>query len=302
MILKTKDICKFYGQNKVLDNVSIALKKGTIHGLLGENGAGKSTLISILTGLISANSGTVYYMDNDIYDNLKNYKQSIGLVPQELSLFDDLKVIDNLQFWASCYKLDKKAANLKIAEVSSRLALNDVLNKKVLKLSGGYKRRLNLACTLLHSPKILVLDEPTVAIDVMARNIILDIVKELASEGVSVIYTSHYIDEIEKISDYVSILHKGKIIEQFTKEQLVVMAETYSKVEIIFDKSSADKIETLKNIATVSDIAVVDNKVILTTNNDFRINDILALGISNNIKDLTVMKNSLESKFINLIA
>ncbi len=300
MLLEVSGICKNYGNNKVLDNVNLSLDFGEVYGLLGENGAGKSTLISIITGLLKPNNGKVLFKKNNISLNLKEYHNSIGLVPQDISLFEDLTGIDNLKFWSKCYKLSSDKINDRITYLSNELDINDVLNKKIKNLSGGYKRRFNIAAALLHSPKILILDEPTVGIDVLARNKILEFIKKLSLNGTSIIYTSHYIDEIEKIADNIGVLHKGRMIENITKKEITLLSETYSEVVLKFNFITDEYINTLKNIESVIDLKVDNNLIVLNTNNKFRINDVLSLELSNFIINIDVKKNTLETIYLKL--
>lgn len=219
-VLKAESLKKYYGSYLVLDSLNIEMYKGKILGLLGENGAGKSTTISILISQIKADSGFLYYKGRPVSDCLKEYRSKLAYVPQEISLFEELSGMENLLFWARAYGLKGNSVKKKINEISEMFGLSDELNKKTLHYSGGYQRRLNIACALLHEPEILFLDEPTVGIDVLARNNIIKIVKDLAKSGVSILYTSHYIAEIEAIADSISILKKGKCISNLGPAEL----------------------------------------------------------------------------------
>ncbi len=217
ILLEIENINKSFGKIKVLKNLELKMKKGTILGLLGENGAGKSTTIGILTGSIKADSGTIKYKGKEKSLKDKDYRQNIAYCPQDIALFFELNCYQNLKFWANAYNISKNEIENRIQEVSKDFKLESVLNRKPDTLSGGYQRRLNIACSVLHKPEILFLDEPTVGIDVSVRRDILAIVRKLSNEGMSILYTSHYIDELEQISDEVLIIKEGEKITLLDK-------------------------------------------------------------------------------------
>lgn len=220
LILDARLISKSYGSFTAISSADIKMHKGKVLGLLGENGAGKSTVISMLTSKSSPDSGEIYYKGIPLSSCLKEYRSKLGYVPQEIALFDELNGFDNLRFWGSAYGLKKDEILSKIEELSELFGLKEQLYKKAMHYSGGYQRRLNIACALLHEPEIIFLDEPTVGIDAGARREIIDIVKLLALSGVSILYTSHYIDEIEEIADSVVILKNGRVVLTLDSEEL----------------------------------------------------------------------------------
>ncbi len=217
-ILISRKISKSYGDVLALDSLEIEMKRGQILGLLGENGAGKSTAISIFSGDIKPDSGEVLYKGKDIKVCKKDYQMNLGYVPQELALFFDISVYENLKFWAGAYHVKSAEKESRIKEIADVFDITNVLKKKPSQLSGGYQRRLNIACSVLHNPEILFLDEPTVGIDVSIRKSILKTVRSFANEGMSILYTSHYIDELQEIADSVLMIKNGKKIAYLEKK------------------------------------------------------------------------------------
>ncbi len=218
ILLQAKNIRKSFGQIEALNDLNLELKKGEILGFLGENGAGKSTTISILSGELQYDSGDVLYKGKNLKTCKKQFQSRLGYVPQEIALFHDLNCLDNLKFWAKIYQIDKNQINDKIHEIAELFEITNVLKRKPDTLSGGYKRRLNIACAVLHEPEILFLDEPTVGIDVSIRKSILQTVRKFANDGMAILYTSHYIDELEEISDNVLMVKEGKEIATLSRE------------------------------------------------------------------------------------
>ncbi len=210
ILLKAKNIKKSFAKIEALKNLNLELEKGKILGLLGENGAGKSTAISILTGDLKFDQGEILYKNRELKLCKKQYQMNLGYVPQEIALFNDLNCLENLKFWAKIYKVNKYKINQRIDEVAEIFNIKNVLKRMPDTLSGGYQRRLNIACAVLHEPEILFLDEPTVGIDVSIRKSILKTVRNFADKGMAVLYTSHYIDELEEIADKVLMIKEGR--------------------------------------------------------------------------------------------
>lgn len=216
-MIKVTNLTKSYGKKVALDNLSLEIKKGSIFGLLGINGAGKSTLLSILNGLITQDSGEIEIFGLNSKRALKEIKSFSSIIPQHLAFYEELSVKENLDFFSKIQNATKEHYD-KAIEINS---LTTILNQKASTLSGGQKRRLNIAIGLLNNPKIIYFDEPTVGIDPKSRNEILDSIKSYKELGITVVYTSHYMNEIEKICDEVAIISRGKVIEQDTLENLI---------------------------------------------------------------------------------
>ncbi|WP_437124974.1 ABC transporter ATP-binding protein [Bacillus pumilus] len=231
-MLIVKDIKKNYENKQVLKGVSFQLKKGESFGLLGPNGAGKSTLIGIMTGLIRAASGTVTIGGKDLNKETKHAQQLIGIVPQEIALYLHLTAKENLMFWGRMYGLKGKELKSRVQETLELIGLEDRANDKVKVFSGGMKRRVNIGCAILHRPKLLIMDEPTVGIDPQSRNHILETVKTLNSEGMTMIYTSHYMEEVEYLCERMAIMDHGSIIAMGDQRELSELVE--NQREIIF--------------------------------------------------------------------
>ena len=216
-MIKVSNLVKKYADIKALDELSLEIKKGTIFGLLGVNGAGKSTLLSILNGLAIADSGTITVFGLDIKKDISKIKKISSIIPQNLAFYEKLTVKENLDFFADIQYATQVDYDRAIAVNN----LHELLNQRASTLSGGQKRRLNIAIGLLNNPQIIYFDEPTVGIDPKSRNEILDSIKAYKELGITVIYTSHYINEIEKICDEVAIISHGKLIKQDTISNLL---------------------------------------------------------------------------------
>ena len=216
-MLKVKNLTKRYGKKVALNNLSLEIKKGSIFGLLGVNGAGKTTLLSILNGLMDFDEGEVSIDGVSLKDEKRKVKSFSSIIPQHLAFYENLSVEENLEFFASIQKATKEDYE-KAIEVNS---LGKLLKQKASTLSGGQKRRLNIAIGLLNNPKIIYFDEPTVGVDPKSRNEILDSIKEYKKLGITVVYTSHYMSEIERICDEVAIVSDGRVVEQDTLENLL---------------------------------------------------------------------------------
>ncbi len=219
-ILTTKDLKKSYGDLEAVRGVSFSVLRGEIFSLLGPNGAGKTTTISMLSCLLTPTSGTAVIDDYAIPRQSKQVRQIIGIVPQEIALYEDLTARQNLTFWGHMYNMGGKTLKMRLDEVLEQVNLTDRANDKVKNFSGGMKRRINIAAGLLHKPKLLFMDEPTVGIDPQSRRRILDMVKELRDQGMTVLYTTHYMEEAEELSDRVGIIDNGRLIALGTQDEL----------------------------------------------------------------------------------
>ena len=209
-MIKIQNIVKNYGDIKALDNLSFEIKKGTIFGLLGVNGAGKSTILSILNGLTPINSGEISVFGLDIKKDIKKIKDISSIIPQNLAFYGQLTVKENLDFFAKIQNATKESF-VQAIEING---LEKILNQRAAILSGGQQRRLNIAIGLLNSPQIIYFDEPTVGIDPKSRNEILSSIRAYKDLGITVLYTSHYMDEVQKICDEVAIISNGKLVTQ----------------------------------------------------------------------------------------
>ena len=220
MIASMTDIVKRFGAHTALDHMSMAIEKGEVLGLLGPNGAGKTTAIRILTGLTSADAGEARLFGEIMRGQAADIKRRIGVVPQELALYETLSARDNLSYFGKLYGVTGAELKTRIAEVLDVLGLSDVAQKSPKKFSGGMKRRLNIGCAIIHKPELLILDEPTVGIDPQSRNHILSFVENMNKQGTTVLYTSHYMEEVERLCSRVLIMDSGRVIADGTVEEL----------------------------------------------------------------------------------
>lgn len=239
-LLEVKHLKKSFKEKEVLKGISFAVEQGEILCFLGPNGAGKSTTINILTAGLQKDQGEIYYEGQQIENRLKSYKQQLGVVPQEIALYEQLSAEHNVRFFASLYGLRGKELSNAVEEALEFAGLVDRRKDKVKTFSGGMKRRLNIACAIAHSPKLVIMDEPTVGIDPQSRNHILDTIKQLRDKGMTVIYTTHYMEEVEAISTRIIIMDHGAMIAEGTKEAL--------KESIQHEKSYYIEAENIKNL------------------------------------------------------
>ncbi|MCL1903774.1 MAG: ABC transporter ATP-binding protein [Oscillospiraceae bacterium] len=210
MIVTMTDVVKRYKNQTALDHLNLTVKQGEVIGLLGPNGAGKSTSIRVLTGLTNADAGKVTLFGADKLGN--DAKRRIGTVPQDLALYETLSARDNIEYFGKLYGVHGSMLKSRVDETLEILGLSDVANKAPKKFSGGMKRRLNIGCAIIHKPELLILDEPTVGIDPQSRNHILDFVTNINKQGTTVLYTSHYMEEVERVCSRVCIMDEGRVI------------------------------------------------------------------------------------------
>ena len=223
-MIRIERLRKSFDALVAVDDVSFEVAEGEIFGLLGPNGAGKTTTINMICGVLKPDGGRVLIGGKDIWLASKAVKRSLGVVPQEIAVYEDLTARDNLNFWGSLYGLKGGDLRSRVDEALTRVGLSDRAKDKVKEFSGGMKRRLNLCMGLLHRPKVLLLDEPTVGIDPQARLNILEVVRELAASGTTVLYTTHYMEEAEEFCGRIAIIDHGKILTVGTLEELTKLA------------------------------------------------------------------------------
>lgn len=220
LVLSIEGLTKKFDSKAVVDHISLDIKKGEIFGLLGPNGAGKSTTMNMICSLIKPTAGTIELFGHDIKKNSKEIKSRIGYIPQELAIHGNLKAWENVELFTSLYDVKGKALKAAVDESLEFVELKDKRNMLAKNFSGGMKRRLNIACALGHKPDLLIFDEPTVGIDPQSRNFILEKIKYANQQGTTVIYTSHYMEEVEAICTRIAIMDRGKLIACGTKEEL----------------------------------------------------------------------------------
>lgn len=265
MIIEINDLVKRYGKLTALDHFNLQVKKGDILGLLGPNGCGKSTAINCMLSLLSYDKGEIKLFGENMSPTRYDIKKRIGVVPQEVAVFDELTVIENIDYYCGLYISDTATKKQYITEVITLVGLEDFTTFLPNKLSGGLKRRLNIACGIVHKPELIFLDEPTVAVDPQSRNKILDSIKELNRQGATIVYTTHYMEEVEQLCNNIVIVEKGQVIAEGTTEQLKGMIKANEKIVIeIPDFPSAVK-EKLLHLPGIIDITYDNVFVTLNT-------------------------------------
>jgi len=302
-ILTIENLTKEYKNIKAVDTINFSVKEGEILGLLGPNGAGKSTTISIISTLFQPTSGTVCYKGTNIGISPKDIQKELGIVPQDIALYQNMNGYENMFFWGHAYGLRGQHLKKRISEVSEIIGISNRLKDKVKTYSGGMKRRLNIGVALLHEPKLLIMDEPTVGIDPQSRNHILETVKKLNENGMTIIYTSHYMEEVEYLCNRIQIMDSGKIIASGTKDELITIVEGKKQTRISFDNITPTLINTISNIPYISNLDATDQTIYFETENgENLIEDILEKSRALDVKimGLDIQSPNLESVFLHL--
>ena len=262
-ILEIKKISKEYGDMIAVNDIDLQVNKGEIFGILGPNGAGKSTLIGMICGLIKRTSGEIIYEEKET--KTRKFKENIGIVPQDFALYWDLTAEENIEFFCSLYGFRGADLKRRVNKVLDFVGLTDVRKKRASEFSGGMKRRLNIGCAIAHSPKLIIMDEPTVGIDPQSRNHILKSVLKLRDEGATVIYTSHYMQEVDDICDRIAIVDKGNVIAEGTSEELKNLIGD-KRVFNITVKEKIDNFEDkLLEITGIEKVAYSENQYKIST-------------------------------------
>ena len=266
-ILEVKDLVKKYGDFTAVNNVSFDIKEGEIFSLLGPNGAGKTTTISVLSTLFTPTSGDAIICGHSVKQDPMAVRNAIGVVPQDLALYEDLTARENLSFWGQMYGLSGKELNTRIEQVLEQIGLTDKAKQRIKTYSGGMKRRVNIGVGLLHKPRMLFMDEPTVGIDPQSRRAILDSVKELNRNGMTVLYTTHYMEEAQELSNRVGIIDHGKLIAFGTQAELTrEVGETDTLVLHVGEAEDPQPLaDALKSLSGVTRADVTDHEVTIIT-------------------------------------
>ncbi|HPB79992.1 MAG TPA: ABC transporter ATP-binding protein [Sedimentibacter sp.] len=302
-MLKVENLYKNYGNIRAVDGISFEVKRGEVFGLLGPNGAGKSTTISIISTLIPPTKGEIIFEGESIFKNPKNIRQKLGVVPQDIALYPTLSGYENLRFWGNLYGLKGQELKQRINETADIIGLHERLKDKVEKYSGGMKRRLNIGAALLHMPELLIMDEPTVGIDPQSRSHILDTVLKLNDRGITIIYTTHYMEEAENLCSRICIMDEGKIIASGTQQELVELVKEKTQINIKLDSINESIIDGLKNIPGIIDAKIDEDIIILYgENGDILLAQIIAKVSEhkNRIRSIDVKKPNLEAVFLHL--
>ncbi|MEE4272224.1 MAG: ABC transporter ATP-binding protein [Thermoanaerobaculales bacterium] len=300
-MIRIEGLKKSFGELAAIDDVSFEVRDGEVFGLLGPNGAGKSTTINTISGVLQPDGGRVLVDGRDIWLEPKAVKCTLGVVPQEISVYDDLTARDNLSFWGSLYGLRGAELKARIDESLERVGLTQRAGDTVRTFSGGMKRRLNLCMGLLHRPKFLLLDEPTVGIDPQARLTILDVIREVASAGTTVLYTTHYMEEAERLCDRIAIIDHGRILAIGTLSELIRRAGEAEVLRVRGDFTDDSLRERLHRLSGIRVLRAEEDAAVLSIDTDGPglmkvLPDVLALEVD----DVAIQRPSLEGVFIAL--
>lgn len=303
MIVEIKNLVKRYKDNLAVDNVNLIIKEGEIFGLLGPNGAGKTTTINMLVGLTGMDSGEINVFGKNLKTSESEIKKNIGVVPQEIAIFKDLTAYENVTFFGKLYGLKDGLLKQRVEEALDFTGLWDRRKEFPTNFSGGMKRRLNIACAIVHQPKLIIMDEPTVGIDPQSRNHILESVKELNRRGSTIIYTSHYMEEIEEICSYITIMDHGRVIANGTSDELKALIELEEKVSFVLSSVNYTIVDNIKSISGVKDCMVNGKELMVVSlknsKNLGRIIDIIT-NTDAEILSINVEKPTLEGVFLTL--
>lgn len=262
-MIKIENLVKRYGVTVALDHFNLEVKEGEIYGLLGPNGSGKTTAINCMLALLKFDRGSIKVMGEEMAPDNYKIKSQIGIVMQDVAVFEELNVWDNIDYFCSLYVKDRKKRRRLVEDAIQFVGLEEYRKAYPKKLSGGLLRRLNIACGIAHRPKLIILDEPTVAVDPQSRNKILEGICELNRQGSTIVYTSHYMEEVEQICTRIAIMDHGRSIAEGTKEELKSMIKTGETVTIEAVILGGNDLAELKELPHVFDIQYEDQKLVV---------------------------------------
>jgi ABC-2 type transport system ATP-binding protein len=258
--IETRDLCKSFGDLQAVQGVTFAADQGEVLSLLGPNGAGKSTTISMLAGLLEPTAGDAAIMGHSVRTDSLAAKAALGVVPQDVALYLDLSARENLTFWGKMYGLRGTGLKERVDEVLGVIGLADRQQDRVGTFSGGMKRRVNIGVALLHKPAVIIMDEPTVGIDPQSRRHILDNVKQLNREGMTVLYTTHYMEEAAELSHHIAIMDQGRVIAYGTHAVLIKMVGEQTRLDLVVSVEAETVIPTWKQVEGVTQASKVDGE------------------------------------------
>ncbi len=263
MVVKVNNLVKRYGDLIALDHFSLQLNEGEIFGLLGPNGSGKTTAINCILALLKYDKGTIEVFGQAMAPDAYNIKREIGIIMQNVAVFNELTVQENINYFCGLYISDKKKRASLVEEAIEFVGLNDFRKFYPGKLSGGLLRRLNIACGIAHQPKLIIMDEPTVAVDPQSRNSILEGIQKLNRQGATVIYTSHYMEEVEQVCTRIAIMDRGKIIATGTNDELKSMIKAGEKITAEIFGLDSLQIQNIKHLPHISSVEYDENMLVV---------------------------------------
>ncbi|MCF7973474.1 MAG: ABC transporter ATP-binding protein [Phycisphaerae bacterium] len=302
LMIHIEHLLKCYDSLRAVDDISFDVKEGELFGFLGPNGAGKTTTLSMISGLLKPDKGCIHVGDIDVWQCPKKAKQLLGLIPQDLALYEELNARENLMFWGSLFHLPRATLKANIDLWLDRVGLSDRSREPVSKFSGGMKRRLNLAIGLVHNPKVVLLDEPTVGIDPQARNNILDIIREIAREGTTILFTTHHLEEAEALCDRLAIMDHGKILAVGSVEELALMVGDGNIVTLSGD-FTALRIREVLETTPFAVLNTADHTATFSLNQQGNLLPSLLQTLNEagiEVTDIAMQKPNLESVFLKL--
>jgi ABC-2 type transport system ATP-binding protein len=302
-MIEVEHLRKEYGDLVAVDDATFAASAGQIFGLLGPNGAGKSTTIGCLSGLLKPSGGAVRVLGHDVVSDGVEARRALGVVPQELALYEELSALDNIRFWGAAYGLGGGELRRRATEVLEIVGLLDRSREPVKQYSGGMKRRLNFACGIIHRPKVLLLDEPTVGVDPQSRGRLLDLVRDQARAGTCVLYTTHYMEEAQDLCDRLAIIDHGKVIALGTLEELRGMmgARDLLRLSGTFDRQAASS--ALRGVEGAEVVTADPSHLVIAVEASSRKLPAIFGALATTgaeIRETTITQPSLETLFIKL--
>ena len=301
--IEVHQLKKSFGDFQAVKGASFSAQAGEVLSLLGPNGAGKSTTISMLSGLLAPTSGEASIMGHSVTKEPEAAKKSLGVVPQDIALYPDLSARENLVFWGKMYGLRGAELKSRVDEVLDVIGLADRQKDHVGKFSGGMKRRVNIGAALLHKPAVVIMDEPTVGIDPQSRRHILDNVKELNQKGMTVLYTTHYMEEAAELSHHIAIMDKGKVIACGTHDELIKMVGEETRIDLTLNAEAENVLGAWRVAEGVSRIDATDGKVSALVDDSNRVLPRLFDAASNagvRITSVDIQEPNLETVFLHL--
>ncbi|WP_282087242.1 ABC transporter ATP-binding protein [Aquimarina algiphila] len=299
-MIQVQNLSKSFQNVQAVNDISFTIKKGEIFGFLGPNGAGKSTTLNMMSTILKSDTGTIHIDGKNSIENSKECKHLIGVVPQEISLYEDLSAYENLLFWGNLYGIPSKVLKERIHTTLELIGLLDRKKDLIKTYSGGMKRRINIAAALLHNPKVLFMDEPTVGIDPQSRNHIFEVIETLNKQGITIVYTTHYMEEVERLCDRIAIIDSGEIIAQGTQSQLKELVQTKESILFEFDFLSESNVNQLRKLLSYT-MTQNKNKLLVESTVKELSNVITACNeLQLSIKDIQLKKVNLEAIFLNL--
>lgn len=302
-VLEVNNLTKKFDGFLAVDNISLSINEGEIFGFLGPNGAGKSTTINLIAGLLRSSEGDINILGKNSKKHSRFAKMNIGIVPQDLAIYEDLTAFENVKFFAGLYGLRGDELTERVQEALEFVGLLDKRKDYPKNFSGGMKRRLNIACAIAHRPKLIIMDEPTVGIDPHSRNYILQSIHKLNEMGCTIIYTSHYMEEVEEICTKISIMDHGKVIAEGTKEQLIAIITNTKDIWIEVKSAEQIDLEKIKEINGVKTVLLEENLIKINSEIDVNnLNNILMYLMNQKIEisSLEEKEPNLETVFLTL--